>query len=158
MGNLRKLTNTSLRNIDKDFEKDFSSISKLRRSLANITQNRSADDSLNLERNNHNSFEPKFPPFNDELTESPMNFLINMENYLRVVNVDQYDLIYPIEACPGSNYKAWFDAVKDRIANENFSACIGMWGPGMHRGPRQARLEQGACSCAPTQSATLRSA
>lgn len=121
LGDLRRSTSSNLRSIEKDLENDLVSINNLRRSLASVTHNRTLGDG-HMERNNHNSFKPKPPNFNNESTESPMNFLNNMQNYLRVVNLDQDELTYTIEACLGKNCKAWFNVIKDRIINwESFA-------------------------------------
>lgn len=117
VNDLRRSTNTNFRNIEKDLENDFVSIDGLRRSLANLTQNRMGEGTFNMERNHQSNFKPKPPSFNNDLSESPVNFLNNMESYLRVVNLDQDELIYTIESCLGRNCKAWFNVIKDRIVD-----------------------------------------
>lgn len=115
LGDLRRTANTNFRSIEKDLETDLISIGNLRHSLATLTHNRTGDGTLNHDRNNHNNFKPKPPNFNNEITESPINFLNNMENYLRVVDLDQDELIYTIKTCLGKNCKAWFNVIKDKI-------------------------------------------
>lgn len=117
LGSLRRSTDSNLRSIENDLEKDFESISSLRRSLGAISHNRTGDGVLNGERNNHNNFKPKPPSFNNELTESPMGFINNMENYLKVVNLDQDELVYTIGSCLGKGCRTWFNIIKDKVTN-----------------------------------------